>query len=454
MLTRDIRIAGGGVYFIVSLILYYVSVDVSSNLLNFLGVSFLLMTGLVILSLKGGWLFFLYVFGLSFAMVSGTVIEWTGAYLMEVGQYAQLTGAAARNSFLSVLFVAAAGAAYVAFMRLFLSGLPSFRLAEPALHWMLLALAFGAPIYYAAVLMIYGSPLSIGMDRFSYMTNVAPSLYRWVHGVLPLLGLVVAMAVSKGIVRLKVALSWLLFVMTIYVFGGEKFSGIVILLFLFGIPFFALPGKRLSLPMFGLIAIFLLGSVGVVLLNYYLVYGHVDLFVSRLALQGQMNYAIDSLVAAPSLHGIMASFIGLGSEQGERGIAYLMYQIADSSRVDWMLQHNARFTAPFPANLTLFFGSFLAPMVVLMFSFVAGFTAALLRSAVRDGNLILSVVALKLFLMGYVAITMGDVYLFFEWKAFLLYFLVFCYFLVMHVNRLQKALSCRLFRGQFTREFS
>lgn len=67
-----------------SLLLYYFSQGEASNELNILGIALLVATSYFIIKNRGGWLFLLYAFGLTFALSSGALIELTGAYLIEI----------------------------------------------------------------------------------------------------------------------------------------------------------------------------------------------------------------------------------------------------------------------------------------------------------------------------------------------------------------------------------
>lgn len=156
------------------LALYYVSIGFASNILNLVGVLILGVASFLILKSRGGWVFLLYSFGLTFALSSGALIELTGAYLIEIQKIAYLTGAAARNAFLATFFLIATFVSYKFFLKIIPSRLPVIKTAEPLATRVLLAVAFAAPLYIATVLITHGSPLFMGVDRFNYFTYIAP----------------------------------------------------------------------------------------------------------------------------------------------------------------------------------------------------------------------------------------------------------------------------------------
>lgn len=419
------------------LLFYYFSLDKASNALNAIGVSILAATSLFVLKSKGGWVFLLYAFGLTFALLSGALIEATGAYLIEVQETAQLTGAAARNAFLAAFFLLATYAAHKLFLRIIPNRLPKIHVAENIATQILLVIAFAAPLYIAAVLMIYGSPLFMGMDRFKYFTDVAPAGYLWFYGNIPLLGFVVALAAYKGFIRHRTSLAWLTLTIFIYVMAGEKFSKIFLLGFFFLLPFFIIVNPAIKVKHIFIGSIAIIVMVAVVLLNYTLIYGSADIFMARLALQGQMNYALDKISsAAQPLNSIISHFFGFGAHETDRGLPYLMYQTAPSGIVDVRLEYGATFTAPFPSNISYFFGSHSSPIFIIILSLITGSASALVNKAAASMNMILSGLALKTFLLIYVSIMMGDMDLLFGTKALLhLLFIIFYFIIAFALSR-------------------
>ncbi|NVD37015.1 hypothetical protein [Marinobacter lutaoensis] len=337
------------------LVLYFFSLDAASNTFNAIAVGILAATSFFILKSRGGWVFLLYCFGLTFALVSGALIEATGVFLIEIRETAQLTGAAARNALLASFFLVMTYASYKLFLRIIPARLPRFQIAEGLVTRLLLTTAFLAPLYIACVLIIFGSPLFMGMDRFNYFTHIAPPGYTWVYGNIPMLGFVVALSAYKGSIRYRTSVVWLVAVIITYIFAGEKFSGIFLLLFFFLLPHFIISAPVVKTKHILIGAVLILALALVVFINYTLVYGSAEIFMARLALQGQMNYVIDMISgSARSIEEIVRNFLGLNVEDRERGIVYFMNLVAPGSLVDQMTEYGATFTAPFSANIVYF----------------------------------------------------------------------------------------------------
>lgn len=391
------------------LALYYVSIGFASNILNLVGVLILGVASFLILKSRGGWVFLLYSFGLTFALSSGALIELTGAYLIEIQKIAYLTGAAARNAFLATFFLIATFVSYKFFLKIIPSRLPVIKTAEPLATRVLLAVAFAAPLYIATVLITHGSPLFMGVDRFNYFTYIAPPGYTWLYGNIPLLGFVVALSAYKGVIRHSTSFVWLALTVAIYIMAGEKFSQLFLLGFFFFLPFFLISNPIIKVKHLALGAMVVLAMAIMVIINYMMIYGSAEILVPRLALQGQMNYALDQISSsAQPLSAITRHFFGLGAQETDRGLAYLMYLVAPSSIVDLRIEHGATFTAPFPSNISYFFSPHLSPIFIIFLSAVSGSLAALVHKATTSLNIIFSGLVLKTFLLGYVAIMMGN----------------------------------------------
>jgi len=416
---------------VVIIFLYYLSLATTSNILNLLGVLTLGLTSLLVIKSKGGWIFLLYAFGLTFALASGALIELTGAFLIEIRETAYLTGAAARNSLLATLFLVVSFVSYNFFLRLTPSRLPVINTAEPLATRALLAIAFAAPLYIASVLITYGSPLLMGMDRFKYFTYIAPPGYKWLYGNIPLLGFVVALSAYKGVITHSTSFIWLMLTVVIYIMAGEKFSKLFLLGFFFLLPFFLIASQTIKTRHLALGVMTLIILASLTIFNYVMISGSAEIFIPRLALQGQMNYALDLISGSPQpLPVILKHFIGHDAQEIDRGLVHLMYLVAPSDVVDLRIESGATFTAPFPANISYFFGKHLAPLFIIFLSMVFGSLAALLRKAISSLNIIFSGLVLKTFLLAYVAIMMGEAHLLIGSKGAIHFLAIATYLLI------------------------
>lgn len=422
------------------LVLYFYSVGKASNTLNFVGVLLLTTTSFFILKSRGGWTFLLYGFGLTFALASGALIEFTEAFLIEVQETAYLTGAAARNAFLASFFLVTAYAAYKLFLRLIPNKLTTIRTAETLATRLLLAIAFVAPFYISAVLITYGSPLFLGIDRFGYFTSIAPPGYVWVYGNIPLLGFAVALAAYKGFIRHRTSIIWLTFTVVTYILAGEKFSQLFLVGFFFFLPFFLIRSPCIKTKHMLIGGVAVLAMAALVVINYTVIYGSTEILVPRLALQGQMNYALDKITeSVQPLNALITHLAGFGVHEKDHGLPYLMYLVAPSNVVDMRLEQGATFTAPFPSNIVYFFGRHFTPIFIIPLAVITGAISALIYRSTISQNIILSMLALKTFLLTYVAIMMGGIDLLLGLKAVIHFMAIFIYLIVAHIFTRQSA---------------
>nr|WP_305777811.1 DUF6418 domain-containing protein [Pseudomonas sp. Hg5Tf] len=95
---------------------------------------------------------------------------------------------------------------------------------------------------------------------------------------------------------------------------------------------------------------------------------------------------------------------------------YLMYLVAPTELVDSYLAGGATFTAPFPANIQLFFGYYFAPLVVAVIACVVGFLSGLMILAIKSRSIVFSVLLIKFYWFFYIAVAMGEIRAVFDWK--------------------------------------
>lgn len=407
-----------GFIFLLSIIFYYISVLGSGLFLNIFALCFLIFVSIYLaIEVHYSWIFFLYFFGLIFAVSSNVFAEIFNSYLNEIQAYASLTGGGARNSFLVASFLCGVFISFRLFLRYFAFDLKKYLPLEVFLIRFLLFLGWVLIVYMAYVVFRYGSPLILGVDRFTYWKYFSPTGYRYISSLVPIFGFVLFYAREIGLLRNFYAFLWLFFCVILVVLSGEKFSGLLILAFFSLLPFFCVGLRRLSvsLKLFGFMVFLFL--VGLVFLNYYLVYGYrfLEVFESRIVLQGQMLFALDAVsLNFPRNETILDGFFG--KEKEEAGIRFLMFQIAPWELVQRHLEGGATFTTPFPANLTYFFGLYFSPLILIFFSFLVGGLGAVLFIALRKQAFLLGLVTLKVFFYVYQAVLMGEVHFLLGWK--------------------------------------
>lgn len=402
-----------------SLFFYFFSVPVKGVQLNIFALCFLIGVALYLLfDIARSWVFFLYIFGLVLSVFANVIAELSSSYMIEVQEYAFPTGGGARNSFLVAFFLCGIFVSFRCVVGCFSIKLKRALVVELLLIQCFVFLGWLLVAYMMFVVFRYGSPLVMGLDRFAYWANIAPPGYRYITSLVPILGFVVSYAREIGFLRNSFAFLWLLLAIFFLILGGEKFSGLLILFFFYLLPFFCMSNRRLSTGFVVLASVVFLALAGMILLNYYLIYGSafLDIFEARIVLQGQMLFALDA-ISSTGVTGGNSSLRGFwGTDEGEEGIRYLMYQIAPLEVVDRYLEGGATFTSPFPANLNYFFGMYSSPIVVSIFSILVGTCGGVLYVALRGRAFLLSLVSLKAFFYIYLAVVMGETQALLDWK--------------------------------------
>lgn len=404
---------------LLSLVFYFIAISHHSNFYNWLSFVFLLAIILYQQTCQSGsFSLALYAFALFFAVFSAAVIEATGIFLIEIRETPVLTGAAARGAFLSAYFLSFSYIGYYIFLKIFRPKLLCIRMVETLLPRGLIVGAVLALIYLSALLVINGSPLLKGIDRFRYFSQHNLSFGVFVYGLLPTFGLFISLGKEIKILSKTAAHIWLISCVIILILLGEKFSKFILLAFYYSLPYFVLGNKTIDRKTLRIGAGIAALLTILVVINYYLTADDLLIVASRFALQGQMMYALDGLSAnAKDVSVIIHHFIGVGGNQLDSGIEHLMYAVAPADVVQDRIEAGATFTAPFPANFMFFFGVYLAPLAIGLFSLIVGFSLAFLTKAIQDKNILCAFIGIKIFTLTYVAMIMGEANLFFEPKA-------------------------------------
>lgn len=407
-----------------ALLIYSLSFATKSNALN-LAALLLLMTQAALWAgrAKKQWPFFIYFFGIIFAAISGFLVELKSIYMFEIMEHGKLTGAAARYISLMIIFL---GVALISFEIIKIKiHPPSF----PAkLNKKITLIAFATSIlpiiYLLYVVLEYGSPLLMGIDRFSYWTEFSSPYAGKVRYLAIPLSFIISLAEQNRQISKKTSMTWMLSMAAALILNGEKLSGLIMLLFFYLIPKFELSEqKKINTALLAKASITAAILLSVVLINYYAILGDLssamDLFFARLALQGQMNYALTNLSTTDINHDIIKNLIGINSSDRESGIHYLMYLIAPENIVNNRIDNGTTFTAPFPANILIFFHGFFAPLAVAACSFLVSIPAAFMTASTRSSNFPLALISMLVFYYSYGAILMGNIHKLFELKFLL-----------------------------------
>ncbi|WP_152529924.1 DUF6418 domain-containing protein [Serratia fonticola] len=284
----------------------------------------------------------------------------------------------------------------------------------------------------------YGSPNVYGVDRFYYWTNIAPQWGDYAKFILQqlsmLLGLMYVIREKKYYICL--------FIMSIasQFIVGEKFTGLYLSLIFFFIPIVLINGTNLWDKLTSKKIIFsFLAAAALLIFSAFISYASLSSgvdatakLVDRVVLQAQMWWAVDffSPGHVATFDNIISHFFGFGVKENEMGIRYLMKMISPGDVYTIFMNRGITFTNGSPANLIFFFGYPLCLIPAAFLGVILGLTFRVLYEAIRSTDLILSVVAIKLFYVMIRVITMGDVDQLFDIKTILCIIIFICYSLL------------------------
>lgn len=418
---------------LMSLIFFYFSIGVASNEWNFFAVGYAVMVFYFLANANGGWMLLLYLYAFFTVLLSMSFLEFFGEFLFEIMVYAELTGATARCAFMLVFFSIIAYDINRFVYTVLPKNLPTIGVFDVNAQKIMLVLSFALMPYLIVELIITGSPLTYQVDRFYFFSRMASPFYKYIYTNLTLLGLIISLSLSRGMLSYSAFLFWVWFCVIVLILSGEKLSHFVLVGFHLMIPFFV-NGKveLMSILPKVLIAFVLLFVLSIY--HYIILYGSADLVVPRLVSQGQMNYALDLMSNENKpLDVIMKHFMGWEVEQLDEGLYYLMRIVAPHDIVDMRFDVGATFTAPFPANFFYFFGFLWAPVAIAFIAAISGVITALFHSMLLQGHFIFIVILSRLWMRVYLAVGMGDVGSLSETFGILQFFLVVCYVIAVAI---------------------
>ncbi|MBE3594365.1 MAG: oligosaccharide repeat unit polymerase [Candidatus Carbobacillus altaicus] len=442
------RFSDGQIFVIfaaISLSTYLMSLALNSNYLNIFTLVFLMiLTGFWIKQIQLLWIFVYLIFGFLLASFVSVLIEYSPVYLSEVGQFSYFSGSAARNISLMTFFLSTTIYVFYKFSGLDSTLFRPVQYIDKLAAKLLLVVAVLVLLYIYAVVFLFGSPLTMRIDRFNYMLHIARPEFRYIYSIVYVMGFVVAYAGATEGIKSKYAKLWFIFALIALILVGEKFSQIFLLAISFFTPYIILGKVKVNISRFlTLSVIFLSLSIIMILYSYYNIYGdsYLEIFYTRLGLQAQMMFMIDTLVQAGinGFDSVFKSFTGIGANPDETGIYYLMYLIAPDSIVDAYYERGVRFTMPFPANFNYFFGYYFSPLLLFPFATFAGVAAVIVVKSIQKHNFLLSFIAYKFLYNIYANIVMGEMYWFFKWN-FIIYMIIFLLYFSISLSQKSKIL--------------
>jgi hypothetical protein len=368
------------------------------------------------------------------AIISNAYLEG-GTFISEQMDYSYATGSTLRLSILAIIFMLAA---VIVFSKFSFKSLISAPVSQLFTSKYFAIFAIATLVFFLNVtnILIFGSPIFMGIQRFDYWAmHPLPQLHKFT-GYLSLLcfylGSLYGSLKSKN--KRKLSIFFLVSYIFINILVGEKFTGIYLALLNFFIGFIlsrsllkeAIPNILKIVLISGML---FLSILCLVIWSYTHIHGIDSAFVfnfliSRIfALQGHVWWGIDRYVLDGHHICSFSELINSLKASDEGSFYMLMNQISPSNLVNSYMNRGVTFTMGSPAIAIYVFGYFGAIIYQLLGGIFYGLIGAYLFSKLKRGQIILSFIALKLLLIMTHIFNMGIIGLFLS-PSFLLYSMI------------------------------
>jgi len=381
---------------------------------------------LVLLFIVQDFMFFVlafyFLYGLSLSIMSNLIIE-SGAYMIEIQEQGFVTGSTLRQAFFSSLFIIGIYVVYL--LNRHSLRFDKLRKLKISLwfHITFFAVLTVLLLYSFWIILRYGSPLWLNIDRFKYWTLIAPDSTRYIVSLIPQLNALNGIIFVYGsfLVR-KLSLSFFLLSIIIIALHGEKYSGLMMASYLFLLPtllLFAQNNRKLSIyvsfKVLVKIGLVITVFLSLVLFHYSNSYGGIEPaikhFMDRIALQGQIWWAIDlyHLKYTPlPLETWFSNMFGLVGIEPIVGLDYLMYLIAPLDLVEHYLKYGVKFTMGYPAMLFIMSGWVFGALLQPIFGAFVGIVLVLLGKTIGQKDVFSYIFILKIYIAVITAFLMGQ----------------------------------------------
>ncbi|PWW11551.1 DUF6418 domain-containing protein [Mangrovibacter plantisponsor] len=367
--------------------------------------------------------------------------------LSEIHQVSSPSGATTRILTLSFVIIAAAQFTFKKIGNIrFLYGCLSLT-TNKVVGWLLNFSVLSLIMLMIFFRLRYGNPNEYGVDRFYYWNNIAPAWGQYAKFILQQLSLLI------GVLYAETKRRYFLYFIIISILSqyivGEKFTGLFLSLVFFITPIVLINNINIGKKIFNIKAFLIISILFSLLiysayLSYYSISGSSDAFnrlLNRVVLQAQMWWAVDwhSSGNMVSSTDILVHLFGFGASDESKGIRYLMSIIAPSDVFSIFMMRGVTFTMGGPVNLIYFFGFPLSIIAGVALGSYSGLIMRIIVDSIKTGDLILSLISIKLLYVLVRVITMGDFYQLFEIKTILCVIIFIIYSLMscgMNKNRI------------------
>lgn len=398
-------------------------------------------------------LLFKHARGFSFIMLSliiscygvfipNLIFEQFPLFIVELNEMTYATGALTRLIFFQMLFFLIASLTFYAI------GRPvSYVRPNVAERGFAIGLALAVVLISLYGFSVYGSPLFQEMLRFEYWGEIVTNpVVKIAHY---LLSTCFALLLYTYMTDRRISLLLLVAIILVTVLGGDKFTP-----FLFyaemGVMIYFLQNdvrlsKRICMKMVSYFMVFLFFTIALMYYHYTDLINNVsvpaeDMFLGRIAQQGQTWWAVDKAIEPEGISSHIAEFSNeidtwfqlnlTKSEMDGVGLYKIMNIISTPDRVERYLFSGIRFTEGYPAIGLYYFGFVGLFFLQILVGMVYGIWARTMYYAIMKSDVIMTVCLMKIGIFLGEAFGMGNMYGFFNFST-LAYLAVMVFYLLV-----------------------
>lgn len=407
-------------------------------------------------------LLFKHARGFSFIMLSliiscygvfipNLIFEQFPLFIVELNEMTYATGALTRLIFFQMLFFLIASLTFYAI------GRPvSYVRPNVAERGFAIGLALAVVLISLYGFSVYGSPLFQEMLRFEYWGEIVTNpVVKIAHY---LLSTCFALLLYTYMTDRRISLLLLVAIILVTVLGGDKFTP-----FLFyaemGVMIYFLQNdvrlsKRICMKMVSYFMVFLFFTIALMYYHYTDLINNVsvpveDMFLGRIAQQGQTWWAVDKAIEPEGISSHIAEFSNeidtwfqlnlTKSEMDGVGLYKIMNIISTPDRVERYLFSGIRFTEGYPAIGLYYFGFVGLFFLQILVGMVYGIWARTMYYAIMKSDVIMTICLMKIGIFLGEAFGMGNMYGFFNFSTLAYLAVIFFYLLVRYL--LQRPIS-------------
>ena len=437
------------VFVIFSAILAALSYVMQDYVLVFNVLSFLIWVVYSILLFKYARVFSFIMLSLIIScygvFIPNLIFEQFPIFIVELNEMTYATGALTRLVFFQMLFFLIASLTFYAIGRPISYVRPNVSERGFAIG---LALAVVLISFYG--FSVYGSPLFQEMLRFEYWGEIVTNpVVKIAHY---LLSTCFALLLYTCMTDRKVSFLLIATIVLVTVLGGDKFTPFLLYIETFVMVYFLQNdihlNKNILIKFMPFLIIFLFFTSSLMYYHYTDLINNVsvpveDMFLGRIAQQGQTWWAVDKAIEPEGISSHIAEFSNeidtwfqlnlTKSEMDGVGLYKIMNIISTPDRVERYLFAGIRFTEGYPAIGLYYFGFVGLFFLQIMVGVVYGIWARTMYYAIMKSDVIMTVCLMKIGIFLGEAFGMGNLYGLFNFSTLAYLSVMFFYLLVRYL---------------------